>query len=120
MRLSQLLKLDLLEEDVPADAEADFYLRLTECAEQLLRGCGLDCIPVDWWVTWGAVEKRALADAGDRIRTELALLSGMSTQGSVGAALVNARLDGGQSLVRHELMLVREDMKGGGQRTSGN
>ncbi len=112
-RLSQLLGLDLIEESVNDETAADFYLALLEGAEQMLRGCGLDCIPVLWWATWGPLEKRALADAGDRIRTQQALFVGAATQSPEGAAKVEAKLDGGRSLVRHSLLKLLGLMKNG-------
>ncbi len=110
--LTQILGLDFLEDDVPEEALAEFYLALLEGAEQLLRGCGMDCIPVLWWATWGPLEKQALADAGDRIRAQQALFVGAATQSPEGAAKVEAKLDGGKSLVRHSLLKLLARMKG--------
>ncbi len=92
-----------------------YYECLLSGADLMLRACGLECIPPLWWSSWSALEKRALADAGDRIRAETAFLSGVAGLGEAGAAMVAARFDGGRSLVRGRLnqLLDRMSQKAG-------
>lgn len=105
-RLHELIGLNMLPVMVPETAIAAYFLTLTEGAELMLRGCGLGCIPPLWFATWHPLEKRALAEAADRIHTERALIVGVSSQGPVGVARVASRFDGGRAIVRAALERV--------------
>ena len=66
---------------------------LDETAEHFLRGGG--AITLDEWSILSTSERAALKEAGDRIRIELAWMTGMAAQNLDAAATVISELDGG-------------------------